>query len=88
MCAKASAIWELEQWISFSLLEFGDPYGLLSLVRTRVRSLLCAEFSIRNILGFLCWTQKRCPRAAYRCLEYCFLNKDFDTGREFWLFAE
>jgi hypothetical protein len=39
-----------------SLLEFGDPYRLLSLVRTRVRSLLCADSLIGNILGFLCCT--------------------------------
>jgi hypothetical protein len=31
-------------WISFFTVEFGDPYGLLSSVRTRVLLLLCAVF--------------------------------------------
>jgi hypothetical protein len=37
-----------------SLSEFGDPCELLSSVSTGVRSLLCAESSIANVLGFLC----------------------------------
>jgi hypothetical protein len=49
-----------------SMLEFGNPCGLLSSVRTRVRSLLCAESSIGNVLGFLFWTEKRCPRSVDR----------------------
>jgi hypothetical protein len=48
-----------------TLLEFGDPYGILSLIRTRVRSLLCAEFWIGNVPGFLYWTQKRWPRVVF-----------------------
>jgi hypothetical protein len=47
---------------SLSLLEFGDPYGLLSSVRARLRS----QSSIGNVLGFQCWTQKRCHRVVFR----------------------
>jgi hypothetical protein len=38
------------------LLEIGDPFGLPSSVRNKVRSPLRAEPSIGNVLGFLYWT--------------------------------
>jgi hypothetical protein len=56
-----------------SRLEFGNPYGLLSSVRSRVHSLLCAESSIANI-KVLCWI--------VYLLDYFFINKDFVAGRE------